>query len=127
MDEDTVLAVQNAVIALDDDEEGRQILKDLLNTEGMSPANAEDHLDIRMQRCQYENTGLLLLSMRGLVISLLLVVPALCGCLSDDSDEYAWPDVIASDCNIVEEYELECLEYLNGLMNPIHVFTTSIF
>ena len=32
------------MIALDDDEEGRQILKDLLNTEGMSPANAEDHL-----------------------------------------------------------------------------------
>ena len=57
--------------------------------------------------------------MRVLAISLLLVVPALCGCLSDDSDEYAWPDVIASDCNIVEEYELECLEYLNGLMNPI--------
>ena len=57
--------------------------------------------------------------MRVLAISLLLVAPALCGCLSDDSDEYAWPDVIASDCNIVEEYELECLEYLNGLMNPI--------
>ena len=44
MDESTVLAVQNALVVLDDDDEGREILRDLLNTEGMSIANAEDHL-----------------------------------------------------------------------------------
>ena len=58
--------------------------------------------------------------MRALVVSLLIVVPsALGGCLSDDSEEFSWPDVIISDCNILEEYDLECIEYLNGLLNPI--------
>ncbi len=44
MDEETVIAVQNGLAALSDDAEGREILSDLLNTDGMVVTNAEQHL-----------------------------------------------------------------------------------
>ena len=44
MSEETVIIVQNGLVALDDDAEGIEILNDLLNTDGMVVANAEDHL-----------------------------------------------------------------------------------
>ena len=44
MSEETVIIVQNGLVALGDDAEGIEILNDLLNTDGMVVANAEDHL-----------------------------------------------------------------------------------
>ena len=44
MDEATVVIVQNALAALGEDSEGKEILNDLLNTNGMVVTNAEDHL-----------------------------------------------------------------------------------
>ena len=44
MSEETVIIVQNGLVALGDDAEGIDILNDLLNTDGMVVANAEDHL-----------------------------------------------------------------------------------
>ena len=47
MDNDTVVAVQEALAALNDDTEG-EILWDLLYTNDMVPTNAENHLrDLR--------------------------------------------------------------------------------
>ena len=44
MDEETVIIVQEGLAKLGDDDEGREILNDLLNTDGMVVANSEDHL-----------------------------------------------------------------------------------
>lgn len=44
MDADAVVAVQNALAALNDDSEGSEILWDLLYTNDMVPTNAENHL-----------------------------------------------------------------------------------
>ena len=44
MDSDTVTLIQNALVALGDDSEGREILSDVLNTDGMVIKNAEEHL-----------------------------------------------------------------------------------
>ena len=44
MDEETAIIVQEGLIKLSDDEEGKEILNDLLNTNGMVAANSEDHL-----------------------------------------------------------------------------------
>ena len=44
MDNDTVVAVQEALAALNDDTEGSEILWDLLYTNDMVPTNAENHL-----------------------------------------------------------------------------------
>ena len=44
MDEETAIIVQQGLVKLSDDEEGIQILNDLLNTDGMVAANSEDHL-----------------------------------------------------------------------------------
>ena len=44
MSEETVILVQNGLVALKDDSEGKEILNDLLNTDGMVIANADDHL-----------------------------------------------------------------------------------
>ena len=44
MDEETVIIVQEGLAKLGDDDEGREILSDLLNTDGMVVANSEDHL-----------------------------------------------------------------------------------
>ena len=44
MDEETVIIVQEGLAKLGDDDEGREILNDLLNTNGMVVANSEDHL-----------------------------------------------------------------------------------
>ena len=44
MDSETVELVQNALVSLNDDSEGTEILKDLLNTDGMVATNADDHL-----------------------------------------------------------------------------------
>ena len=44
MDEETVIMVQNALVALNDDAEGKEILNDLLNTDGMVITNAQQHL-----------------------------------------------------------------------------------
>ena len=44
MSEETVVLVQNGLASLSDDDEGKEILNDLLNTDGMVVANAEDHL-----------------------------------------------------------------------------------
>ena len=44
MDEETVIIVQEGLAKLGDDDEGREILNDLLNTDGMVVANSEEHL-----------------------------------------------------------------------------------
>jgi ABC-type phosphate/phosphonate transport system substrate-binding protein len=44
MDSETVELVQNALVSLNDDSEGTEILKDLLNTDGMVATNADNHL-----------------------------------------------------------------------------------
>ena len=44
MDEETVVIVQEGLAKLKDDSEGREILNDLLNTNGMVVANTETHL-----------------------------------------------------------------------------------
>ena len=44
MDEETVVIVQEGLAKLGDDDEGREILNDLLNTDGMVVANSEEHL-----------------------------------------------------------------------------------
>tara|TARA_B100001113_G_C21061045_1_gene601191 strand:- start:245 stop:1291 length:1047 start_codon:yes stop_codon:yes gene_type:complete len=44
MDEETVIIVQEGLAKLSDDSEGREILKELLNTDKMVVTNAQDHL-----------------------------------------------------------------------------------
>ena len=44
MDDETMLRIQDALLALDDDSEGREILNDVLNTAGMVASTAEEHL-----------------------------------------------------------------------------------
>jgi len=44
MEDSQVTLIQNALLELDDDAEGREILQDVLNTDGMAITNAEDHL-----------------------------------------------------------------------------------
>ena len=44
MDIETVELVQNALVSLNEDAEGREILGDLLNTDGMVATTAADHL-----------------------------------------------------------------------------------
>ena len=44
MDGETVIIVQEGLAKLGDDDEGREILNDLLNTDGMVVANSEEHL-----------------------------------------------------------------------------------
>lgn len=44
MDEETVIKVQNALVSLNDDSEGKEILNDLLNTDGMVITNSTIHL-----------------------------------------------------------------------------------
>ena len=44
MDDETMLLIQDALLALDDDSEGRAILNDVLNTTGMVASTAEEHL-----------------------------------------------------------------------------------
>ena len=44
MDAETVAIIQDALVALNDDAEGREILSDLLITDGMVAATADDHL-----------------------------------------------------------------------------------
>jgi ABC-type phosphate/phosphonate transport system substrate-binding protein len=44
MDEETVVKVQNALVSLNDDSEGKEILSDLLNTDGMVITNSTTHL-----------------------------------------------------------------------------------
>ena len=44
MDIETVEKVQNALVSLNEDAEGREILSDLLNTDGMVATNADEHL-----------------------------------------------------------------------------------
>ena len=44
MDIETVEKVQNALVSLNEDAEGREILSDLLNTDGMVATNADTHL-----------------------------------------------------------------------------------
>ena len=44
MDAETVVIVQNALVDLNDDSEGTEILNDLLNTDGMVVTNATTHL-----------------------------------------------------------------------------------
>ena len=44
MDSETMLMIQDALLALDDDSEGREILNDVLNTAGMVASTADEHL-----------------------------------------------------------------------------------
>ena len=44
MDQETMLVIQEALIALDDDAEGREILNDVLNTAGMVASTGDEHL-----------------------------------------------------------------------------------
>ena len=44
MDSVKVIAIQNALVALNEDDEGTQILKNLLNTDGMMITDAQTHL-----------------------------------------------------------------------------------
>ena len=44
MDQETMLVIQEALLALDDDAEGREILNDVLNTAGMVASTGEEHL-----------------------------------------------------------------------------------
>ena len=44
MDAETIATIQEALVALNDDAEGREILSDLLNTDGMVATTADDHL-----------------------------------------------------------------------------------
>ncbi len=44
MDDETMLRIQEALLALDDDSEGREILSDVLNTAGMVASTADEHL-----------------------------------------------------------------------------------
>ena len=44
MDDETMLVIQEALLALDDDSEGREILNDVLNTAGMVASTGEEHL-----------------------------------------------------------------------------------
>ena len=44
IDNETVEIVQNALVSLNEDAEGTEILRDLLNTDGMVAKNAEEHL-----------------------------------------------------------------------------------
>jgi ABC-type phosphate/phosphonate transport system substrate-binding protein len=44
MEASKVKIIQDALLELDDDAEGREILQDVLNTDGMAITNAEDHL-----------------------------------------------------------------------------------
>ncbi len=44
LDSTVVSLIQNALLELDDDSEGRDILHNVLNTDGMAITNAEDHL-----------------------------------------------------------------------------------
>ena len=44
MDAETIAIIQEALVALNDDAEGREILSDLLNTEGMVATTADEHL-----------------------------------------------------------------------------------
>lgn len=44
MDAETVELIQNALVDMNNDEEGTKILSDVLNTEGMVATNANDHL-----------------------------------------------------------------------------------
>ncbi|MBL11772.1 MAG: hypothetical protein CMB46_03060 [Euryarchaeota archaeon] len=44
MDAETIVIIQDALVALNDDAEGREILSDLLNTDGMVATSADEHL-----------------------------------------------------------------------------------
>tara|TARA_Y100001936_G_scaffold65013_1_gene63796 strand:- start:445 stop:1521 length:1077 start_codon:yes stop_codon:yes gene_type:complete len=44
MDQETMLVIQEALLALDDDAEGREILNDVLNTAGMVASTGDEHL-----------------------------------------------------------------------------------
>ena len=44
MDEETMLLIQSALLALEDDSEGRSILEDVLNTDGMVASTGDEHL-----------------------------------------------------------------------------------
>ena len=64
MDIETVEKVQNALVSLNEDAEGREILSDLLNTDGMVATNADDPLG-NLWRCSFQcpgNTSILFLN-----------------------------------------------------------------
>ena len=55
MDDETMLVIQEALLALDDDSEGREILNDVLNTAGMVASTGEEH---RCTRTLFQMSGI---------------------------------------------------------------------